>query len=378
MYRINYRKSMKSFYLSKLVLGILLVAALLGCDENKNGGSNPDPDPSIDLTQQRKDIAAQIADHYILPAYEELHQSLDDLSASFAIFEEDQSEQNLGTLRDLLKVTWLSWQKASLFQIGPAESNAIRVVLNVYPTDVDKIESNIVDQGYTLGTIENRDAVGFPALDYLLNHDLAVPPYDENTLQYIEDVIDHAASTVSLVKDDFENGSYLDNFVSDQASGTDVGSALGQMVNSIDNHFQRYVRDGKLAIPAGIRSAGIPRPTTTEAYYGGYSLELLSRALESYQSLFEGTGYDGVQGPGILDYLRSIDQADLATDISTQIQRCIDDMDKLTDPLSTHVEQSTESAEMVFLTLQEFVTLVKSDMASVMGITITNQDNDGD
>lgn len=369
---------MKNLYICQLVLGLLLGTIVLSCDKNKNEGSDSDPDPSVDLTKQRKDIAAHLADHYIVPVYQELRLSFDALSTAFTVFEEDQSEQNLGAFRNHLKDTWLTWQKASLFQIGPAESNAIRVVLNVYPTDIDKIESNIMDQSYTLGTIENRDAVGFPALDFLLNSESVALPFDENTLQYIGDIIDHASSTVSLVHDDFQSGTYLVNFVSDQASGTDVGSALGQMVNSIDNHFQRYVRDGKLAIPAGIRSAGIPRPTTTEAYYGGYSVELLRQALESYQNLFEGKGYDGVQGPGILDYLRSIDQADLATDISAQLQRCIDDLDMLTDPLSTQLEQSTESAEMVFLTLQEFVTLIKSDMASVMGITITNQDNDGD
>ena len=32
----------------------------------------------------------------------------------------------------------------------------------------------------------------------------------------------------------------------------------------------------------------------------------------------------------------------------------------------------------VFLEMQKLVTLIKSDMASIMGITITNQDNDGD
>lgn len=368
---------MNKSYLCKLVLGLLMITSVLSCDK-KSGGSDPDPNPTVDLNQQRKDIALHIANHYIVPAYDQLQGSMDDLNSAFITFRESQEEPNLETLKNELKEAWLTWQRASLFQIGPAETNAIRVVLNVYPTDVDKIVSNITGQNYTLGTIENRDAVGFPALDYLLNSEAANLPFDENTLQYMADIIDYASSTVSLVQDDFKNGTYLVNFVSDQASGTDVGSALGQMVNSIDNHFQRYVRDGKLAIPAGIRSAGIPRPTTTEAFYGGYSVELLTEALEAYQDLFAGRGYDGTQGISILDYLMAIDQDDLSADISSQLQRCIDDMDKLTDPLSTHLEQSTESAEMVFLTLQEFVTLIKSDMASVMGITITNQDNDGD
>ncbi len=368
---------MKKLHICKLTLGILMIISFLNCDK-KNGGSDPDPNPTVDLTQQRKDIASHLANHHIVPAYDELQQSMVDLSAAFITFKEAQDEENIELFRSSLKEAWLAWQRASLFQIGPAAANAIRVVLNVYPTDIDKIASNIVGQNYTLGTIENRDAVGFPALDYLLNSEASVPPFDENTLRYIGDIIDYASSTVSLVQDDFQNGTYLVNFVSDQASGTDVGSALGQMVNSIDNHFQRYVRDGKLAIPAGIRSAGIPRPTTTEAFYGGYSVELLTEALEAYQDLFEGSGYDGTQGTSILDYLIAIDQDDLATDLRGQLQHCIDDLDKLTDPLSTHLEQSTETAEMVFLTLQEFVTLIKSDMASVMGITITNQDNDGD
>ena len=95
---------------------------------------------------------------------------------------------------------------------------------------------------------------------------------------------------------------YLADFNKESALGTDVGSSLGLLVNAMDLHFQRYVRDGKIAIPAGIRSAGVPRPKTVEALYGGYAVELLAESLKAYKNLFMGVGTNEIDGIGLYDY----------------------------------------------------------------------------
>ena len=367
----------------KFKIGVLLLLiSLSNCSKNDGGGSDaPNPIPTINLAEERKKIAQHLADHFIQPAFETLSQSMQNLQTAFEEFEASQTQQNLQTLQQRLRSSWLVWQRASIFQIGPAESNAIRLALNVYPTDVNQVENNIETQNYTLGTIENRDAVGFPALDFLINQSETPAvnlPFDEHRSQYMRDIITYGVEIALQVMNDFNTGSYLTTFVSDQSNGTDVGSALGQIVNAMDHHFQRYVRDGKLAIPAGIRSAGIPRPTTTEAFYGGYSVELLQESVQAYLDLFNGDGYDGVDGPSILSYLVAIDQQVLANDIRSQLELVINSIELLSDPLSQQLIESSEPAETVFIHMQDFITLLKSDMASVMGVTITNQDNDGD
>jgi predicted lipoprotein len=145
------------------------------------------------------------------------------------------------------------------------------------------------------------------------------------------------------------------------------------MVNAMILHYERFLRDGKIGIPAGVRSAGVPRPTATEAYHGGYSAELAVANLQEFKSLFTGGG-----GSGLDDYLDFMESQDLASDISTGMDQAITDAQALTDPLSENIENDNESVITVFTSLQEILVLLKVDMTSILGITINYQDNDGD
>ena len=46
--------------------------------------------------------------------------------------------------------------------------------------------------------------------------------------------------------------------------------------------------------------------------------------------------------------------------------------------ISGEIENDIDKVLDVFLEMQKLVPLLKSDMASIIGVAITNQDNDGD
>jgi len=380
------KNPLKRIYHWKMIYGFqfLLIAFLLLMSCNKNDccpGLDP-TDPVVDLASERMKMANHVAENFIKPAFVNLTTSIQELDESLVQFESDQSESALMNLRSALKESWLDWQDAAIYQMGPTENNALRAAINLYPCDEGKIESNISSGVYTFGSISNKGAEGFPAVDYLINNgsDSVVLSGFMGTgrLEYLRAVIDATIDLVAKVSNQWNTGAFLNDFVSEQSAGTDVGSGIGLLTNAIDLHFQRFLRDGKVAIPAGVRSAGVPRPTTVESRYGEFSGELLVRGVEAYLNLFEGNGLNGQKGPSYFSYLENINQKSIADDLRSGFTDALMESKTLSNSFVDQIENNNEAMVEMFLSLQEIVTIIKSDMASVIGITITNQDNDGD
>ncbi len=344
--------------------------------------------PTLDLTSVRKDIATNLATGIIIPAYENLQAHTNELSSTIEAFNNDPSEISLVAAKTALKNSWLAWQSANIYMFGPAESVALRKSLNTYPTDVTQISANIQTGDYILSSLANQAAVGFPAIDYLLNGvgadnaDIIVQYRGaiDGQKQYLADLANDIKTRVdqSLNGWAIDGENYTATFTEENALGIDVGSSLSTIVNAIDLHFQRFVRDGKVAIPAGVRSAGVPRPKAIEALHGAYSVALLKESLLAYEKMFMGIAADGTDGAGLYDYLVAIDAKDLADDIQTQFDVTQLAIDNLSDPLANQIDTDLDAMTNVFIEMQKLVVFIRSDMASLIGISITNQDNDGD
>ena len=382
------------------LLALFAISVIISCGKDGDTPIAPaTPTPSTqtpttsteqptDLTSVRRDIATNLATGIIIPAYTQLQVHTDELVTTIEVFNNSPTEDNLVVAQAALKNSWIAWQRASIYLFGPSESVALRNSLNTYPTDVNQIDANIQTGDYILSSLANQAAVGFPAIDYLLNG-LATGNADimeqyrgesDGRKQYLADL----ANDIKIRVDQSLNGwvadgeNYTATFTDEAALGIDIGSSLSTIVNALDLHFQRFVRDGKVAIPAGVRSAGIPRPKAIEALYGGYSVELLQESLLAYEDLFLGIAADNTNGTGLYDYLVAIDAKDLADDMQAQFDIAQLATNNLSDPLGTQIDTDLDSLTNVFIEMQKLVVFIRSDMASLIGISITNQDNDGD
>lgn len=338
----------------------------------------------------RPAMLANYGNNVILPSYEALKVSVDDLNSAAENFSNEPTVQNLTVLQEALKAARLAWQDANMFQFGPAESNILRAVLNTYPADTDQINSNIGSGDYNLETLENRAAAGFPALDYLLhgvgeNNEEIVLQYttDQNAssrMTYLQDNVDYIKENTDETLNEWatNGGNYIGTFLSEENAGTDVGSSLGMMVNALVLHYERFLRDGKVGIPAGVRSAEVRRAEATEAFYAGYSLELAIANLQGVKRLYLGTGLTTGDGLGLEENLVALNATDLSDEIVTEIDQAIAALQNLSDPLSNQIENDNDPVLTAFQELQDVVVLLKADMASRLGVTITFQDNDGD
>jgi predicted lipoprotein len=166
--------------------------------------------------------------------------------------------------------------------------------------------------------------------------------------------------------------------LSNENAGTDVGSSLGMLVNAYILHYERFLRDGKIGIPSGVRSAGVPRASATEAFYAGYSNELAIANIQAIDRIFLGSSLNGTNGIGLEENLIALDASSLSDEIKVQLNEAVTALQGLNDPLSSQIESNNEPVTAAFQELQDVLVLIKADMASALGVSITFQDNDGD
>ena len=147
----------------KRLISLLSISLLLwNCSETGDeNGSNDNFDRAALLTN--------IADNIIIPRYEDYNQKLNVLVEKKNDFIASQSSTNLTALR-AWKTAYLSWQAVEVFNIGKAEEIQYHYQVNIFPVSTNDIEKNINNGSYGLGSVNNNDAVGFPAMErYLLN-----------------------------------------------------------------------------------------------------------------------------------------------------------------------------------------------------------------
>jgi len=371
------RNSLRSFFNS-----LLVVLVLTGCqdDETTDGGGD-----SFD----RSALLANTADNIIVPGYAALNVSAIELNSRATAFSGDVSEENLQLLRTAWYQTLKLWQDVGLFDFGPAFNNGLLSAVNQFPIDTVKVNANIASGNYNLESSQNTDATGLQALDYLLygkaDSDVAVVEYFQNNpaaLTYITDITGLMEGRISATNSSWQ-GDYRNNFVG--AGGTDIGSALGQLINASIRYYERNLRDAKIGIPAGARTtSGEPLPEKVECLYSGiYSREMLTSSVLAWQNLFNGTSPEGVNGPGLDDYLNYLGTEfepgmPLQEEINNRFDLVLNQTETLSPNLAEAVVNEQSQALEIFDEMQRVVVLLKVDMTSALGVQITYADNDGD
>lgn len=320
-----------------------------------------------------------IAETYIVPGYNNLHSELLDLQTEAGMFLAQPDAASLQSLRSAHKSAWLSWQRASCFGFGPAESHLLKVKLNTFPADTIDIETRIESGA---GSPGNNDTGGFPAIDYLINRhgfsDSEIASFfsgaqGEWRRSYLQACIAQMRNTAESVKNEWNQG-YLESFAN--AQGQNGSSSLSLLVNGYVLDYEELKRN-KIALPLGLLTLGIPLETRTEAYFGGYSQELAMAHLRFLREVFaseSGIGFDDM----LYEVGATKNGIPLAEAILAIFDQAIGEGEAIPDPLSQQILDNPDPVEIFYQTLQSNVVLLKTDMTSALGVSITYSDNDGD
>ncbi len=375
----------------KKFFGIICILAIIGaCSDDSIVEGEPNPSPGEGEMFERSSMLVNWADNIIIPSYTELSSDLVTLKASLEAYQSDVNETNLIELRSSWIAAYITWQHVAMFEIGPAESVGYQLNMNIYPTDSEKIESFIINDNYDLSLSSNRDAKGFPALDYLINglgeNDAAIVTRYNGTekealFAYLNSVVDDMVNLTDGVLSEWTGG-YRDTFVAND--GASATASVDRLVNDYIFYFEKYLRAGKMGIPLGVFS-GSPLPQNVEAYYkGDISKPLFLEGLNAVQNFFNGKSFgSNGNGESLATYLNELNSVKNGEDLALLINEQFDLAREAVLGLSTfrgEIENNNPPTDMLLAydEVQRVVPLLKVDMVSAMSISIDFVDADGD
>lgn len=339
----------------------------------------------------RTAMLANLADRLILPAYTRLEAATGALNEAVGKLVEAPDSTRGEAARAALRNAWLAWQRSSIYDLGPAAQVLLRQRLNTFPTNVSRVEANIIAGTWNLESVSNYEAKGFPAVDYLLHGrggslDSLIASLSDSATgaargKFLKAIAGEMAEQVLKVRKgwDMGEGKYRETFVS--KLGTDIGSSLGELVNQF-NYDYEILKNPKIGIPLGKKTLGVPLPGKVEAFYAGYSMVLAKAQLDALENFFRGRDSLGADGLGFDDYLEALgtryQQGELAQAIKDRFAAARVALEAVPDPLSKSIADETAKVDKAYEEIQRMVVLTKTDMPSAFSVTITYQDTDGD
>lgn len=365
-------------------LGLLL---LIGCSKDDDTVLPEAPSPG---EFDRTELLTNYANKYIKPAYTAYNNEVNNLKSGVTSFNDTPTVASLQNLRTKWENTLLIWQDVAFLEFGPAANISLRAQTNVYPIDTGLINSNILSGSYNLQAASNFDAKGLQAIDFLLNglasNDMDVVTYyinNTNAKTFLQDVINDLEMNTAVVNAEWQN-SYGILFIANSASNAQ-GSSVSDIVNALNQHYETYVRKGKIGLPAGVFNgfSQTSMPEHVEAYYSNQSLPYVYRSLSSLQKFVNGSSYaNETGGSGLDDYMVFVNAKNnseaLNTVINNQFSTIKVELDKINDPLSNELTTNNTGVKNVYEKMQQMVGYIKVDMTNALEVLITYQDSDGD
>ncbi len=355
-----------------------LSVLLWGCDH----GGGTDPEPGFD----RGPMLENYADKLIIPAYQALAVESQVLLEQVEQFTADPQANGLSSLRQQWRETIESFQYAAIFSFGPAETafGVIYENLGTWPVDTSLLLDFIIQGDSSLSNFD-RDTRGLLGMEYLL-----FGGSDEQVLSSFADP-SRAAYLRAVARDIHEEatriqnawaGDYRSTFV--ESVGTSAGSSTSLLYNNFVLGFER-LKNFKLGLPLGLRPGQVStEPQLVEARYSHISLDLLKLHLDAVEQTYYGRElYVSAlrDGQGFDDYLQTISGGPaLLASTQEQLAAVKEVLAQVpTDrSLADLIAEEHTSVLNLHTALQRLTRFFKSDMSSLLGISITFDSGDGD
>ncbi|MFQ3597543.1 MAG: imelysin family protein [Chloroherpetonaceae bacterium] len=333
-------------------------------------------------TFNRRQMLENVADNIIIPSFAELQTKVNALNNAVNTFVQTPSEATLQSAQAAWEEAYLSWQYANGFNFGPGQTSVGTLFqkAGVFPANVTQIENFIASR--TLDNDLARDTRGFNAIEYLLYDSVSVSEVvgkfsNQNRRDYLLTLTTELKANIDAAVTGWQ--SYRAEFVSNV--GTDIGSSTSMLFNNFVENFES-IKNFKLGIPLGRRPGqNQPEPTRVEAFYSGKSIRFMREHLKAIEALYYGIGRSGVDGVGFVEYLRSVPGGnDLIAQTEAQLAVVKNRLQALPADakLSELIVTNFSLVDALHTELQRHTRFFKSEMASLLSLTITFSSGDGD
>jgi uncharacterized protein len=320
----------------------------------------------------------------IVPSYNLLKEKLDSLNLAIQNFNSSTTEINLNLARAAYMKAYKQYMYCSTYEFGPAATIIFRSSTNIFPTDTTQINSNIAAGTYDFTMASQTDAIGFPAMDFILyGYNKTATSITNlfstnvNRRQYLLDLCTDLQTKTNTVITGWS--SYTTTF--NNATGNAAGNSLSNLVNEF-NYDYEITKNARVGIPLGKQTLGIAMPEKVEAFYSGNSLILLKEKVNALEGIYLGRSQSGINGTGLDDYLTYLNSQYAGGSLNAAIQTKFVELKALVDAipetLSNSVISSAASVDLAYQKFQELLVLLKTDMPSALSVYITYVDGDGD
>ncbi|MDQ3048528.1 MAG: imelysin family protein [Bacteroidota bacterium] len=364
-------------------LSAVLMLTLIACKDKKE--DEVIPEDSFD----KSGMLANVGDNLIVPAYANLKIKMDSLQLMSGLFVSAPSSASLTGVQLAFLKAYSSYQWCSAYEFGPAETEYVRSAFNTFPCDTLHIKSKILAGEMTLSAASDLDVKGFPGIDFLLFSENAstvlsrftTAPDAANAKSYLSALIAEMKAKTDAVNAGWSSssGNYIGTFKGN--TGNDVGGSVGLLVNQL-NYDLELLKNAKIGIPLGKKTLGVPQPNKVEALYSKESLLLVNEHLKCIENIYLGRTTQNSDGLGLDDYLSHVQAEYAGGSLNDAIKNKLSSaklkLSAIPATLETSVVSSPAVVDAAYLELQQLVILLKVDLPSALGVSITYVDNDGD
>lgn len=331
----------------------------------------------------RKVFLENIATNLIVPAYQNLNTNTLSFTEAVQNFVENPSVSTLEAAQNAWKTAYLSFQDANAYNFGPAQGTLGSLTENVgtFPASQTKIENYIAAGDASLSNFD-RDARGFLGAEYLIfgkeTKENIIQKYtDQNRKDYLIAVAQNIKSEVEKVNTAWQNG-YTQEFINN--TGTDAGGGVSIIFNEWNKSFES-IKNFKLGLPLGRRAGQTQSDASlVEAYYSEESMTFLKAHFTNIERIWYGKSLNGQDGVGFEEYLQSVEGGDaLVAETKTQLEAVSQAMNAVPNTsLQTQIQSDPTAINNLLTEMQKLTRFFKSEMTSLLGITITYDSGDGD
>ncbi|MEW7277465.1 imelysin family protein [Aquimarina sp. 2201CG1-2-11] len=373
---MNYKRH--KLYTILILSGVFMISLSMSCDKDSDT-------TTIEAEFDSKEHLTNVYVNGILPLNNQLTNQAQLLSASVNLFSTETTEGNL----ELVQKEWREfqeiWKQLELYDLGAIANSFISFEINRWPTDIIRIEQNI--RG-TEDLIEEfiasigSSSKGISAIEYLIfsldsnTEVLTKFTTDENAAgrkKYLLALSENLYTKSLTLKNLWETNE--ENFINALENG--ISGSQNQLVNAMVALIEEIMKS-KLGAPLGDTNGGTVDPKQLEAYYGAFSKEIIQQHLKTLQNCFTGDfGQAGTQ-VGFDDLLIFRDHKNVADKIVMQFSVCQDKLDAISGKLRDDIVTKEEEVMALKNSFRDLLVLLKVDMASILGTTITFNDSDGD
>lgn len=349
--------------------------------------------PNNTDTFGKTEMFTNYADNLILPAYDNYRVTLISLQQSFNNFNASSDIVKLSDLRNSFLLVYSTWQSCEIYsKTSPADDIMALENTNYYPSRKDSIVAYINRNDTSVISVKNKikSDKGLAAIEYLLFSRTLTEPQILERFTTDPNAASYKAYLSSLITNLFNiqasiltawNTSYRATFINNV--GTDAAGSFSVMVNSIAQRTDDLKRM-QVGTPAGYLGnvATINTiPTAVQAYYSNNSTNYMLLTLNNMKDVLNGKAT--TDGKGLIDYIRTLNVTstfggNLADDVLNQIDVCIAKVNACAPDFSGTITNDKPKADALFLETKKLLVLMKVDVPSALGVSITYTDSDGD